>query len=268
MPGSPATTPRHAIPRYGDLDAADIGAIANSISDRLDVTAPIFGSGLLSARPSTGAGIADRYYYATDAVRPDGSTGVLYRDAGGASPTWSAVTPVAPRTISTVLPGSPVTGQEILFQDTTVLGPANIVWPLRYDGTKWVPIGCTPLYVGVDTSESTTATNAYQDLATVGPQITIPVAGDYLFDFRSTAQCGTVAFSPVIGLSIAGAAPGTPTDDVVGSGAAGNLVVLAREIKKTGVGAAATARVRYAPGAAAVVQFQRRSLKVTPFRLG
>lgn len=260
MPGTPPTTPRLGIARFATTDPDQVPIDLNTVVDRVDVVAGRFESGLLASRPSTGAGIADRYYYATD-------EGVLYRDAGGASPTWTAVNPRT-RALVTALPGSPFTGQEILFQDATVLGPANIVWPLRYDGTKWVPIGCTPLFASVDTSESTTTTNAYQDLATNGPQITVPVAGDYLFDMRAHAQPSAAA-APLIGLSIGGAAPVSFVDDAAASvTAAGLIVSISREIKKTGVAAAAAAKIRYAPGAAATTTFARRSLKVTPLRLG
>jgi hypothetical protein len=65
-------------------------------------------------------------------ARPGGVVGVLYRDAGGATPTWTAVNP-GTRPLVTSLPGSPVDGQEVIYQADvagTYGGPYN--WPLRY----------------------------------------------------------------------------------------------------------------------------------------
>jgi hypothetical protein len=175
MPGTPASTPRHAIPRIASTDTDDVPRDINAAVDRIDVTAPVFGSGLLSGRPSAGAGIADRYYYATDAARPDGSTGVLYRDAGGASPTWSAVTPVAPTATVTSLPGSPVDGQVIDYLADATNG---VVWRLRYRTAsastyKWEYVGGAGLYATVATVIGTPAGVA------ATPAIAVPLAGEY-----------------------------------------------------------------------------------------
>jgi len=88
MPGTPATSPRLAIPRVANTDPFDMARDINGAVDQIDALTGRFESGLLSARPSAGAGIANRYYFATD-------NGRLYRDAGGATPTWSEVTPQA-----------------------------------------------------------------------------------------------------------------------------------------------------------------------------
>jgi hypothetical protein len=269
VPGTPATSVRFGAPRYANTDASDFAGQVNAVTDAFDAKAGVFASGLLVNRPSTGAGIADRYYYATDAIGPNGVTGVLYRDAGGASPTWTAVNP-GTRTVLTTLPASPADGQEILFlADAT----RRTIWHLRYNAgssftSKWEPVSTpAPLYNAVDTAEGTTATAAYQDLATVGPQVTAPVAGDYMLDYRATATAAGVT-TPLMAPSIGGAAP-APFDDAQDTiSGAGQAAHLTRQREKPAVAALATIRLRYNPNSATVVTFSRRSLSVIPLRVG
>jgi microcystin-dependent protein len=76
MPGSPATTTRHGLPRYGGSDAANFPVAVNALADAIDTSAPrVVAADVLSARPA--ASIAERLYFATD-------IGVLFRDTGSA----------------------------------------------------------------------------------------------------------------------------------------------------------------------------------------
>lgn len=261
MPGTPATTPRLGLARFATTDPDQVPIDLNTIVDRADLVAGYFSHGTIAARPSAGAGIVDRYYYADD-------EGVLYRDAGGATPTWTALNPRS-RALVTALPGTPFTGQEILFQDTTILGPANIVWPLRYDGTKWVPLGQpTAQHAEVATSQ-TTASATYVDLTTVGPSITVPLAGDY--DIEVMAQVAPPATAGAFGaMAVAvGATPAPASADdtlyqtpTAGSGGA----TVGQTYRKTGVAAAAAIVVKYK--ASGSTSFSQRKLRVRPVRVG
>lgn len=75
MPGTPATSPRHGVPRVANTDTFDIARDVNGAIDRFDITAQRVDFGLAAARPA--AGIANRFYYATD-------TNQLTRDTGSA----------------------------------------------------------------------------------------------------------------------------------------------------------------------------------------
>lgn len=75
MPGTPATSPRHGVPRVANTDTFDIARDVNAAIDRFDITAQRVDFGLAAARPT--AGIANRFYYATD-------TNQLTRDTGSA----------------------------------------------------------------------------------------------------------------------------------------------------------------------------------------
>lgn len=85
----------------------------------------------------------------------------------------------------TTLPSSPQDGQEIMF----VADAANgVEWHLKYNAGsssayKWEYVGGSPLNSIVDTDEGIPST-AYSDLATVGPQITLPLAGDYFIEWE------------------------------------------------------------------------------------
>lgn len=136
MPGTPPTSPRHGAPRYADGDAASFSAQVNAITDRFDITAARFESGLLTNRPSTGTGIVDRYYFATDDTS-GGPSGTLYRDAGGASPTWQRLTPAnaeaafstwRDKTLGTCLPGSGIvtSGASVYIFPPGFSGPSAV----------------------------------------------------------------------------------------------------------------------------------------------
>jgi hypothetical protein len=267
MPGTPATTPRHAIPRIASTDTDDVPRDINAAVDRIDVTAPIFGSGLLSSRPSAGAGIADRYYYATDAVRIDGSTGVLYRDAGGAAPTWSAVTPVAPGPLLvTSLPVTPVDGQECYFvADAT----ARILWHLRYNASgstyKWEFLGGSRMEAEALGSETVAGDGAYHDTTTI-VRLTAPLAG--IYDVTGLALIQVVAAaSAVLALSVNSAAPITGDVAQMYTAAAGVMNTHSLYTRKTLV-KNDEARLRYLSLGGGNATVSSRRIALEPVRVG
>ena len=92
---------------------------------------------------------------------------------------YSAIAPV-PKV--TTLPASPVDGQEVHFQDAT-MAAQGAVWHLRYNissasAYKWEFVGGGAMRNEIITGEAS-ATAGWVDLATVGPTITAPLAGDY-----------------------------------------------------------------------------------------
>ena len=98
----------------------------------------------------------------------------------------------------TALPASPFEGQEVIFTDS--LTAPTYSWRLRYVGAKtsnkWVFVGGVPATSFVATSENTPGTT-YGNLTTIGPQITVPVAGVYNIEIG--AQLGTGASAAVKG---------------------------------------------------------------------
>jgi len=132
-----------------------------------------------------------------------------------------------PIPLITSLPTNPVDGQEIYFlADAT----NSIIWHFRYragsaSAYKWEFMGGSRLQHSVFTREASSSTSAV-DLATVGPTITVPLAGDYdadiAFHAYGSALGGYVSGGIKIGAAAASGqllaiAPGSANNDIIGS---------------------------------------------------
>lgn len=87
---------------------------------------------------------------------------------------------LAPSLVS-ALPGSPIDGQEVYYQNTA-MGNAGIVWTFRYRAAsasihKWEFVGGPKWVAGP--SGSINFAKAEEKALTVGPEITIPITGTY-----------------------------------------------------------------------------------------
>jgi hypothetical protein len=83
--------------------------------------------------------------------------------------------------VVTSLPSSPPDGYEVYYKAGS--GDDAVYWQLKYDASisdayKWRFVGGVALTSSIDTDE-TRATASYGDLATVGPTVTVPLAGKY-----------------------------------------------------------------------------------------
>jgi hypothetical protein len=270
VPGSPATSPRHNIPRIAGADTDDVPRDLNAAVDRIDAVAGRFESGPIASRPSTGAGIIDRYYYATDALGPGGVVGVLYRDAGGATPTWTAVNP-GTNPVLTSLPASPVDGQEIRFlADAT----NRVIWHLRYNSgssfsSKWEFLGGGDLWAGIDAT-STLGSTTYANLADgVSTAVTLPLAGDYSVEVGAEINTGA-ANTGYVSYAI-GATAAADADAVrAGTNAAGAAVDISpsRKKLKTGLTAGIALTLKYRGTTATSNTYLNRWIAARPLRLG
>jgi len=199
MPGS---TSRLSLPYPVPGDTVDVPRDVQALANALDPAAPgasgslaWFAQGLASARPAPG--VAGRQYFATDSNATYLDTGTAWISLGSAEVNVSDPGPsprigellwvdtdeyggLAPPSLVTSLPTGPVDGQEIYFQ----ADPANgVVWNLRYNAAsasiyKWEFLGGSSLYNYVNASESISGTT-YINMPTVGPSVTVPLAGDY-----------------------------------------------------------------------------------------
>jgi hypothetical protein len=84
------------------------------------------------------------------------------------------------------LPASPTDGDEVYYVADATNG---VIWHVRYRSAasgsyKWEFVGGGLLYSAVDTAENKTAGAGFGDVATVGPSITVPLAGDYYFEYN------------------------------------------------------------------------------------
>jgi hypothetical protein len=188
-------------------------------------------------------------------------------------PAGQASTPVV-----TVLPNTPMDGDEIYYQ-TASMKTDGLMWRLRYDTTapglyKWIPIGGPgPLYHEIGNSE-TIAQVAFGDLTTVGPFVTCPLAGDYLFSVSLDGYSSIADAAPYAALKFGAAAvsggdrmflfrPGNASGQGNKGGFGG------RSVKRTVLAAGTVVKLQYAnANAATTVSFENRVLTATPIRVG
>ena len=174
-------------------------------------------------------------------------------------------------------------GQEVFFQSTTAgtgggasnsMADVGAVWHLRYRAAsgsayKWEFVGGGGLIAGVATSESTTSAT-YTDLATVGPVITLPLAGDYKIETTATVANATAGQGGAVSFSVSGAAANTATDADsirITTVSAGVLQATSVSVSKTGLTAAAVT-MRYRITVGGTTTFTSRVLTAVPIRVG
>jgi len=182
----------------------------------------------------------------------------------------------APSTLVTALPGSPTDGQEINYQSAG-MATDGIIWRFRYRSAsasayKWEFIGGQAWSAEVATSQTRAAT-AYGDLATVGPTITAPLAGDFMLEFGASVASDTTSNGALVSPSVSGGSASSPVDAdsasinvTVGAGAIYNAS-LSRKIRKNAL-TAADITLRYRCSTANTSTFASRWLAVTPIRVG
>jgi hypothetical protein len=165
----------------------------------------------------------------------------------------------------TALPTPPFDGFEVFYAADATNG---VIWHLRYrsgGGTyKWEYVGGPPLFAEVTTVESRTNI-AYGALATAGPSVTVPLAGEY------DVWIGATVTPPagVIGLmSYDIGATGAVDADAVRVHGGAAQASCNRSRRKT-ISAASTALVsKYRETIATGTSWQDRFMSVRPVRVG
>lgn len=197
-----------------------------------------------------------------------GSTGdtTLGRQAAGVLQTNGSIS----RPFVTSLPGSPVDGQEIIFQADATNG---VYWHLRYRAAsgssfKWEALGASAPLTSEITTDESTASTTYVDLTTVGPSITLPLAGDYLITYggqvyNATASNGTY-ISPKLGAATAADADGITNVSPTASA----ILPVWRSIRRNGLAASAVIKVQTRATVGGTAHYFNRTLEIRPIRLG
>lgn len=171
----------------------------------------------------------------------------------------------------TALPVAPVDRQEVLYLADDAGG---VVWHLRYralkpDGSangsafKWEYVGGAALGADVPTNQVIGAT-AFADLATVGPQVTVPLAGDYDVDIAAALAATAVGVYVYAAVKRGGAVTLEADGMVTGAGYA---VSVARTMRMTGLAAADVLKLQYHVNTQSGTA-ESRSLRVRPVRVG
>jgi len=167
--------------------------------------------------------------------------------------------------LAAVPPATPIEGQ--LWAMSPVAGT---VWLFRYNAGsastyKWEFVGGPPLSHEIITDEATGSTT-YVDLATVGPQITLPRAGDYEA-FFGCKMYNSSAGNNIFAALKRGAAATSDNDYISYTNPANfSESCPARSIRVTGMAASDILKMQYKTSAA-TASFSKRFLKVTPVRV-
>ena len=136
--------------------------------------------------------------------------------------------------IVTALPSDPVDGQTVILQTAAMLS-VGVSWQFRYSSSggtyPWKFVGGVPWTETVSTSE-TTASTTYTDLATVGPQITVPAKGQFVVTFGATEDYSVITSNRVAFASLNNAG-GTPADSQSARSGHPNIVGLAQSVSRT-----------------------------------
>ena len=182
---------------------------------------------------------------------------------------WSEL--FAPSALVTSLPADPVDGQVINY-DT---GTDGVVWHFRYDAGsasayKWQFVGGAPLYNEVTTDQGT-ASGVPTDLATVGPSLTNPLAGDWIVEFGANMYSVTNNSAQIMALQVGGAGPADANAGIlIGQPAGSNTAHAsgARVIRRTAIAASSAWVPKYWQLGGGTGQFRNRWITLTPIRVG
>lgn len=183
----------------------------------------------------------------------------------------TAVTNSVVITSGTVFPTAPADGNIFIYTADAV---NRIRWAFVYNSSgttyKWEFIGGPPLSSEVATREST-ASGSYTALATAGPSVVLPFAGDYTIAVECGADNNTNGGASMMSFDIGGtgAVDADMASLAIGTGAntgSGAGVNVRRTKTKTGL-TAVTLTAKYRAGGASTAGFQNRRIDVLPIRV-
>ena len=191
--------------------------------------------------------------------------GAIWIDTDDVPPAWASLVPLV-----SVLPSNPVDAQEVYYLADAAQG---IVWHLRYRAAspsayKWELVGGSALAHEVAAPQGTPSTS-YTDLATVGPYVTVPLAGEY--SIRAGAGCfGSVAGIWVTATVKLGAAAAADSERVVDTYIAVAGVAVGgfgRSIVRAAA-AGSQLKLQYRTYASGTASFVDRYINAVPVRVG
>ena len=257
------STPVYAFPYPVSTDPADVPADMQRLAAQVETTVgALNAAGPYLSRPTAASAKAGGLYFATDTLGTFRSTGSAWVLIGQGAPLiTNAVMNAAPFT-------SPYDGQEVNLQVDAANG---VNWRFRYNAAsasayKWEFVGGSELVVVVGGGESTTGgVGSYVNLATVGPSIVVPRAGDYLAFAAASMQSTTAQLYLQIGLGV-GDFSSAPITFICGA-APNNWANVSGMALMGAMGSGAEIRMKYLQQAAGTMVAQNRWLFVHPRRV-
>lgn len=165
---------------------------------------------------------------------------------------------------ATTLPGSPTDGQIAFLTDST--SAPTYVWQFRWvsAASKWMFIGGSSLAAAVTTDESTTSTS-FTDLATAGPSVTAPNAGSYAITVGATgySAAGSAQFFASPKLGAASAATADQVLDATGMAGTPGEWRGVRTMVRT-LAAADVVKLQYKTNSGGTAHYLNRELSIVP----
>lgn len=168
----------------------------------------------------------------------------------------------------TAIPATGADGAEFCYVADSTNGN---IWTFRYRSAsasayKWEFIGGSALFSEVLTDENT-GVGVYGDLTTVGPSVTLPLAGDYDVAIGAGWSQGADNGVGFMSYQIGGTAA-VDTDSIQFTRGTGSIFTPgARTRRKTGLTAVALT-AKYKNGIAGVANFRQRWMSAIPVRVG
>jgi hypothetical protein len=168
---------------------------------------PAGGSGAVDYENAWAAGTA---YTPGDVVIHNGIEYLAVNPSTGQTPPPSpAVAGATVIPLVTTLPASPFDGQEVDLTDS-LLTP-SWVWRFRYVAAaptnKWKFVGGPPVFSSIETIEAVSTTGAWADTPTVGPTITLALAGDYYLEWDVAVSSATTNILVYCGPAVGAGTP-------------------------------------------------------------
>ena len=208
--------------------------------------------------------------YIEAVMKTAGATTVFYQDVRGLAskatafgmarlgPSLVVSTAGSGANFVTSLPSSPGDGKEVIYEAD---GTNSAYWHLKFKASsgKWVKVGGPPLYSRIDTSENTTS-GSYTDLTTVGPSITVALAGNYRVGFGGVLASGGAGYGVYIAPKF-GSAAVSSADEALHS--TGYHVALMRSIPSQALAASDLVKLQYKTGTG-TASFYSRWLELDP----
>jgi len=168
----------------------------------------------------------------------------------------------------TSLPASPSDGQEYTLVDS--MTTPTYQWRFRYNAGssstyKWEYVGGADAYAEVTTDQSTSSTS-FTDLATVGPSLTTPRAGDYIVEWGARYYGGSSAAGGMA-LAIGATAASDFWAIAFAVTAPTTGLTLSRQRKLTGLAASTAIVAKYRMATGGPNNWVERTLILTPVRV-
>lgn len=181
---------------------------------------------------------------------------------------WTQAEQATP--LVTTLPATPYDGQRVFFQNAA-LALLGVVWVLRYRAAsgsshKWEFLGGAPLAATITTEEvGLAAKTVYGDLATVGPELTVPLVGEYTTQVQARVGAATATGDFYMSFAPNGEAATDGDALKYTSAASYPAVPMARMFTRSLPSGLLVAKYKMS-GAGA--NFSYRTIAITPLRLG